>query len=195
VLKKLAFISGLAGAALLYLPAPLAADEIEDQLRDLLEQELKSWISEPMIIAALKRQNQEHAGLDDGAIDAMDQDWRTQAKSGGGPLIDRLLDNDASGYLAERKEATDGLVTEVFVMDNRGLNVAQSDITSDYMQGDEAKWQKTYPMGPTAVFIDEVEFDDSTETFQCQVSATVADPATGEALGAVTFGINIDELS
>jgi hypothetical protein len=50
-------------------------------------------------------------------------------------------------------------------------------------------------MGPTAVFIDEVEFDDSTETFQCQVSATVADPATGEALGAVTFGINIDELS
>jgi hypothetical protein len=139
VLKKLAFISGLAGAALLYLPAPLAADEIEDQLRDLLEQELKSWISEPMIIAALKRQNQEHAGLDDGAIDAMDQDWRTQAKSGGGPLIDRLLDNDASGYLAERKEATDGLVTEVFVMDNRGLNVAQSDITSDYMQGDEAK--------------------------------------------------------
>ena len=35
--------------------------------------------------------------------------------------------------------------------DNKGLNVGQSDVTSDYWQGDEAKWKKSYKMGAGAV--------------------------------------------
>jgi len=62
------------------------------------------------------------------------------------------------------------------------------------MQGDEAKWQKTYQAGPDAVFIDEVEFDDSTQSFQTQLSATVVDPATGEAIDAITIGVNVEKL-
>lgn len=85
-------------------------------------------------------------------------------------------------------------MTEVCIMDNKGLNVAVSDVTSDYMQGDEAKWQTTYGAGAGEIFIDEVEFDDSSETFQCQVSATVVDPDSGKAIGAVTFGINVEAL-
>jgi uncharacterized phage infection (PIP) family protein YhgE len=37
------------------------------------------------------------------------------------------------------------------VKDNKGLNVGQSDVTSDYWQGDEAKWKKSYKMGAGAV--------------------------------------------
>lgn len=80
-------------------------------------------------------------------------------------------------------------------MDAKGLNVGQSDVTSDYMQGDEDKWQKTYPVGPDAVFIDEVEFDDSSGQFQSQANATVTDPATGQAIGAITLGINVEKLN
>jgi len=79
-------------------------------------------------------------------------------------------------------------------MDFKGLNVGQSAVTSDYMQGDEAKWQKTYQAGADALFIDEVEFDDSTQSFQTQMSATVVDPATGEAIGAITIGVNVEKL-
>ncbi len=39
-------------------------------------------------------------------------------------------------------------MTEVFVMDARGLNVAASDVTSDYWQGDEEKFSETFPKGP-----------------------------------------------
>jgi hypothetical protein len=46
------------------------------------------------------------------------------------------------------------MITEMFVMDAKGLNVGQSDVTSDYWQGDEAKWQKTYGAGPGVVFVD-----------------------------------------
>ncbi len=66
--------------------------------------------------------------------------------------------------------------------------------TSDYWQGDEAKWQKTFSAGANAYFIDEIEFDDSSEMFQAQVSAAIADPATGEPIGAITFGVNVENL-
>ena len=86
------------------------------------------------------------------------------------------------------------MISELFVMDAKGLNAGLSDVTSDYMQGDEAKWQKTYQVGPDAVFIDDVEFDESSKAFQSQVSATVVDPATGKAIGAITIGVNVEKL-
>ena len=109
-------------------------------------------------------------------------------------MIDAVLGNALSGYLRQQKDSAGGLVTEVFVMDNRGLNVGQSDVTSDYWQGDEAKWQKTYSAGPNAIFVDEVEMDESTQTFQSQLSMSIVDPATGEVIGAITVGINVDAL-
>lgn len=191
--------NGLLSAALAALIAtvasnPSAANEYEVQLRDLFQQRLQPWLQSPVLIEAINKQNSKHAGLSEADIDAMDKDWRSQAENGGGPLISDLQSRPASAYLSGKKNEAGDLVTEVFVMDNKGLNVAISDVTSDYMQGDEAKWQKTYPQGAGQVFVDEVEFDESTDTFQCQVSATVVDPGTGQAIGAVTFGINIEEL-
>jgi hypothetical protein len=193
------FKKGLSAAAValfagLAAPSNAIANEYESQLRDLFEQQLKPWLSSPLLIDAINKQNADHAGLTDAEIDSMDKDWRSQAKNGGGPLIDRVVKREASSYLSGKKNESGELVTEVFIMDNKGLNVAVSDITSDYMQGDEAKWQKTYPQGAGQIFVDDVEFDDSSETFQSQVSATVVDPASGKAIGAITFGINIDAL-
>jgi serine/threonine protein kinase len=47
-------------------------------------------------------------------------------------LIDSLLKNELSAFLAKKKAESKGLLTEIFVMDNKGLNVGQSDVTSDY---------------------------------------------------------------
>jgi len=109
-------------------------------------------------------------------------------------MIDDLLGRAASKKLAGYKNKGSGLFTEIFVMDDKGLNVAQSDVTSDYWQGDEAKWKKTYLAGPDAIFIDDVEFDESTQTYQSQVSISIADPDTGAAIGAMTVGVNVELL-
>ena len=79
-------------------------------------------------------------------------------------------------------------------MDAKGLDVAQSTLTSDYWQGDEAKWSETYPVGPDAVQIGEIEQDESTQVFQSQVSIAVTDPATGEVIGAITVGVDVSML-
>ena len=99
-----------------------------------------------------------------------------------------------SQFLGEFKNERRGMYTEIFVMDGKGLNAGQSDVTSDYWQGDEDKWQKTYNAGAGSVLIDEVEFDESTQTFQSQVSLPVVDSGSGEVVGAVTVGVNVDLL-
>ena len=98
--------------------------------------------------------------------------------------------------MLEEQLATAGFINEIFVMDMKGLNVAQSAVTSDYWQGDEDKFQLSYGdgTGAGAVHISEVEFDDSTGVFQSQVSLPVRDLATGDLLGAITFGVNVQSL-
>ena len=67
-----------------------------------------------------------------------------------------------------------------------------TDKTSDYWQGDEAKFKKSYNGGEGAVFIDDVEFDDSTQAYLVQISVPVKDG--GNVIGAITFGIDVDQI-
>ncbi len=174
--------------------ATAQASDMNEQLSALATSELQQWLSDPSLIAALSEQNAQHSGLSQADIDNLDQTWRAEVSASSAPMIDQILSSDASEYLRERKDEADGLITEVFLMDNLGLNVAQSDVTSDYWQGDEDKFQKTYGMGAGSIHISEVELDESSGTYQSQVSMVVTDSATGEPIGAITFGVNVDYL-
>ena len=111
------------------------------------------------------------------------------------PLIASVLANSLSAYLKDVKADAAGLYTEIFVMDDKGLNVGQSDVTSDYWQGDEAKWKKTFLAGADGLLIDEVEFDESSQTYQSQVSVAIVDPTTGKSIGAVTVGVDVEKVA
>ena len=167
---------------------------IESAARQYLSDQARSWIDAPIVVEAVNKQNIVNADLSQADIDQLDQTWRAQAGSGGGSLIDSLLSNALSAYLKTVQKDANGLITEIFVMDNKGLNVGQSNVTSDFWQGDEGKWQKSYLKGPSAVFVDDVELDDSSQRFQVQVSVPVVDPANGKAIGAVTIGIDAEGL-
>lgn len=182
--------------AALLLPVPASADDAPlKEVEAYVKSNLVSWLNDKTVIAAVKAQNTKHESLAQADIDKLDKDWRAQVDAAQKPLIDSVLKNELSVFLAKKKEESKGVITEVFVMDDKGLNVGQSDITSDYWQGDEAKWQKTYKVGPDAVFLDKMEKDESTQTLQMQVSVSIKDPETGKVIGAATFGINVDELS
>jgi hypothetical protein len=177
--------------------APLSAVAEEAHVapvKDFVSSNVEGWLTDPTVVDAIKEQNAKTADLDQAAIDALDKDWRAQATAADKPMVDEVLGRALSKFLMEKKDASQGMITEIFVMDAKGLNVGQSDVTSDYWQGDEAKWQKTYGVGAGEVFVDEVEEDESTQALQSQASLTISDPATGEAIGAITIGINLDML-
>ena len=166
-----------------------SANEFEGALKETAKTKIATWLSDATVIDAVKAQNAKNAGLTQADIDALDKKWR----AGDQAMIDGVLGNALSAFLASQKEASGGLFTEIFVMDNKGLNVGQSDVTSDYWQGDEGKWQNTYAKGAGAMDISEVEEDESSQTFQSQVSMTVVD-GSGAAIGAVTVGVDVGQL-
>lgn len=181
-------------AAMLLSPAALAATDQEKALNDLATGQIRNWVAETIVIDAVRAQNKKNAGLSQDQIDKLDKQWRAETKASSRPLVDSVLATALSQHLMGVKEKGKGLYTEIFVMDNKGLNVGQSDMTSDYWQGDEGKWQKTFLVGPDAVFVDEVEFDESTQSYQAQVNVSIADPDTGKVIGSITVGVNVELL-
>lgn len=171
-----------------------SANEFQSELTELANGKIAEIASASEVVSAVKTQNGATSGYDQAKVDELDKVWRAEAEAVDQPMIDEVLERPLSVYLADAQEASGGLFTEIFVMDAKGLNVGQSDVTSDYWQGDEAKWQETYSKGKGAVHISELEQDESTQTLQSQVSVTIVDPDSGAAIGAVTFGVNVDNL-
>lgn len=186
-------IPAVLAGALLAFPAVAVESHVELMTR-FAQETARAWIVDPEIIAAIKAQNAENANIGQSQIDTLDKQWRAQTKTSARPLIDQVLSTALSKKLKGVKDQARGMITELFVMDNKGLNVGQSDATSDYWQGDEDKWQKTFLAGPGAMFIDEIELDESTQTFQSQLSLSIIDPVTGQVIGAVTVGVDVDQL-
>ncbi|MEM9343125.1 MAG: hypothetical protein AAGA87_08780 [Pseudomonadota bacterium] len=179
----------------LYMVAsPGQSDVFDAALESYTQDQLLAWLESPLLLESLLVQNDAHADLTEVEVVALDDKWRAEAKGEDGELIAGTLANPLSTWLVDQANQTGGIVTEVFVMDNKGLNVGQNAQTSDFWQGDEAKWIETFGRDSDDLHISELEYDESTRSYQTQASKIIRDPSTGEAIGAVTFGVNVMNL-
>ena len=168
----------------------MAADDYTRDLQELASGPLAGWTVSPVILDAVREQNTRTAELTSDQIASLDATWRNEIISGG-DLITSVLNNSLSQHLADLKNEGRGQFTEIFVSDIRGLNVGQSDVTSDYWQGDEAKWQ--VPHETSNVHISNVEFDESSQSYQSQISLPILD--SGAFIGVITVGIDVEQLA
>jgi hypothetical protein len=179
--------AALAALAAFALPAQAAENS---PLRNYVADHVTAWAEAPEIVDAIKAQNAANANLTQEQIDALDKAWRAEVGAADTPTIKPVITNALSDFLRQRVAASDGAIVELFVMDDKGMLVGTSAVTSDYWQGDEDKWQKSYAMGPGAVDEGAIEFDDSAQIYEGQVSITITDPASGAAIGAMTIGLD-----
>ena len=171
-----------------------AADEHEARLREIVQTKIMPFVRRSIVVDSVNTQNREHASLNARQISRLDKIWKDEVKRAGGALINEVLASPLSNYLKQVKQANGNLFTEIYVMDNKGLNVGQTDITPDYWQGDEGKWQKTFLSGIGSVRIGKIKKHKSTGKRQSRVTVTIVDPSTNRVIGAVTIGVNADEL-
>jgi len=181
-------------AVLAVIGAGAQAGEFDAAMQTYLESEIMSWASDPVLIEAIRAQNEMTAGYSAADIEAADQRWRAEVGTSDTPTITPVVDNAAADFLRARLNEAGGTITEVFIMDAQGLNVAATGATSDYWQGDEAKFSETYAVGPGAVHMGDIEFDESSQRYQGQVSITIVDPDTQTPLGAMTVGLDAESL-
>lgn len=166
---------------------PSLAEDAPQAVVDLADGKLAALGTDATIVAAVKAQNAKGVSLDQ--IKAQDEKWC--ATAGIVDYMQALMDSECGQYLRGIQESAP-YYAEIFVMDKRGANVAMTDKTSDFWQGDEAKFKNSFNGGKGAVFVDEVEFDDSAQAYLVQVSVPVMDG--GAAIGAITFGIDVDQV-
>ncbi|WP_245944016.1 hypothetical protein [Acuticoccus kandeliae] len=160
---------------------------------DAIVADIRAHLDTEIVLRSVANQNRARSGISPAEVERLDTQWRAELKSPAKPLIAATLANPLSNYLTRLQAHSLGLYCEIIVMDAYGLNVAQSNITSDYWQGDEAKWQRTYSVGPGTVFIDDAEWNDESKTWRAQVNLTIESPGEG-VIGAATFEINLTEL-
>jgi hypothetical protein len=166
-----------------------------DLITTAMIDDIRKWAAEPVVTISLKSQNLRHEKLTGAEIQELDEQWRAERTAKRQPLIAERLGNPLSNYLTRVQAKSLGLYVEIFVMDERGLNVGQSSITSDFWQGDEAKWQNSYAAGPDGLFIDEAAYHEETGTYRAQVSMSIKDPGTKATIGAITVEINLTEAA
>jgi hypothetical protein len=171
-------------------PPPVSTDIITPEFVE----GLRAKLQQPVTILSITASNKNHEGVQQAEIDKLDNAWKSEAKSDDQPLIAEILSSPLSSYLLYLQAKSAGLFTEIFITDKFGLNVGQSSVTSDYWQGDEDKFLKTFAVGPEAVFIDKPEYNEDTKTWRAQVDFTVIDPATKAAIGAAIAEVNLTEL-
>lgn len=167
------------------LVARAGAAEVPPRVVEIAQKELPALAADPAIVAAIAAQNANGTTL--AAIKELDQRW--QATPGVVDFMKPSLESPAAQLVRDWRKKHKFLA-EIIVMDNQGANVAITEKTSDYWQGDEKKFTEPFK---GAAFIDQVKFDESTQTYSVQVSVPVVG-ADGKPIGAICFGIDIESL-
>ncbi|WP_111642415.1 hypothetical protein [Marinimicrobium alkaliphilum] len=169
--------------------SPYESARVKEQVLPLLYE----WRYLPQLQHAVRAQNRRHQGITTAEIVAWDNRWIDEFQRGTREFSAALLTNPLSQTLRGLQYASDGLITEIIVMDEHGLNVGVSKMTSDYWQGNEEKYQLTFGYSPETVFVDDVRYDESTQRFQVQVNIPLYDPDEQTPIGAITVGVDIEE--
>ena len=167
------------------------AAEPPEQMAEFVNTTVRGWFADPAVQYAVTASNAAHDGKSEAELVTLDDAWRAEISRPDRPTIDAITGSAVSAMLRDRVAGSGGVISEIILMDNRGMNVAVSDVTSDFWQGDEAKYQDTYPKGPGAVHLSDIELDESSQTYQLQYSFTLTD-ASGAPIGAVTIGLNAE---
>jgi hypothetical protein len=164
----------------------MAGEAAPQKVVDFVNSEVAKLGSDPVIVAATKAQNAKGTSLGD--IKSLDDKWKAHA--GTADYMQALMDSECGKHMAAYQDKN-SFVAEMFLTDNQGANVAMTGKTSDYWQGDEAKFTKSFTGGAGTVFMGDVEFDDSTQVYVVQASIPVVDG--GKVIGVLVVGIDVDK--
>jgi len=144
--------------------------------------------SDPEVLKALRAKNAAPESLDE--ISRKDAGWTANPKH---PLRQQLTSSLCAQRLRDLTRS-EPMVTEVILMDARGANVCISRETSDYWQGDEAKFQKTFG-ADKEVYLEEPAFDVSSGTFAVQLTVLVLDGKVKAGALTLTLRVRKDALA
>lgn len=164
------------------------SEEIANQINLLQTLALDSNLKNEII------ENSSSGDLDE--IQALDEQWRNAVSTNAttNNLIRFVLGNPISNTLTDFKNKFPAHV-EVFVTDVYGVNIASTNITSDYYQADEEWWQGAYDGGVGDVYISQPIFDESSQISSLQMAVPIFDAQNENVIGILRTTVNLEILT
>lgn len=128
-------------------------------------------------------------------IDKMDAVWTSAPINETTPFMKTLIDSQPSEQLRQTLNSENILFNgkvygEIFMTNAYGVNVIESDKTSDYRQNDEVWWQEARKNG---IYIGGTEFDKSSGIASYTVAARINDE-NGNFIGVAKAVVSIQQI-
>lgn len=176
-----------ADAPLKFLGEVVLSKEVE-QVLDRQALLIEGLVADPLIISEVNKTNEANKNLSSAQILELDQRWRKSV--GNDDFIGPFLVNDVAVKLMEFQGVNPGF-REIFVTDEHGLNVGQTNKTTDYYQADEEWWTRAYDSGAGNTYHGLVEFDESAQTEAISIYVPIRNPDTARVIGITKAVLSI----
>lgn len=149
--------------------------------------------TEPRVLEVIAASNRRWQAMsDDAAVELIrrtEENWNSPS---GAAEVDRILANPAAERL-RRYQELDPRFLRITVTDARGVTVAATHKTQDYLQSDEDYWQAIYADGRGVINLTDILYDDVTKSSYIGVGVPVLDEGN-RFVGTVDALVDVSSL-
>ncbi len=171
--------------------APLfAGPKLDPELQARVEARIsvvQQWASDPIVVQAVREANASPRSRDE--IQSIDRDW--VEATGVTEFMRSLMDHPAARRLKELRSSNPE-IQEAFLTDALGANVAITNKTSDFYQGDEVQYLEAFNQGKGGIHVGELSLDESIHSYSIHVGVPVLDQ--GKPIGVLLAAVNVEKL-
>jgi len=160
--------------------------------------DLTDYSKTDIVQKALLESNQEFGEFEDiqGYIGQQEDAWASNSDETITPFMQSLISNELAEDIRKNfvekinPKTSQSVFAELFLTNEYGANVAQSDKTTDYRQDDEDWWQKAKANG---ISIGKTEYDESARTDVIPIGIRITD-GNGEFIGVLKAALSVRSI-
>ncbi len=148
--------------------------------------------ADPLLIEALREQNEQLASKSQEWAADQDRLWRIERLCGGGSLQRAVMSKPSSRHLREFVDASGGLISHALLIDEKGRVAAEPYPSYNFDQARKPKFYYTFRRGAGARDISWIERSADGSHPVCWRAETMVDPASGRPIGTLALEVNYD---
>ena len=158
----------------------------------------RELVNRPQIQQSLAESNASFAetGFTEDIILQIEEQWKSSDPDEPNSVAFYLINNPTSDALRsimieDQQSNSQFKYAEIFLTNQYGVNIAQSDKTSDYIQDDETWWQKAKQNG---IFLSEGGYDESAGVYASNIAIKILDE-NGNFIGVIKAVVNVESIT
>ena len=164
-------------------------DNEQRRIRHLVDVQVRPWLGHNAITSAVR--DAASRTLSPAQRDSIDAQWQEEFASGDFHLVDSFLARPVSKFLRLQQSRSDGVITELILVDRYGHNLGLSYVSSDFWQGDEMKFTAAAAAGRDGLYVSDIRYDVSARHFLVHAGIPLYDER--ELTGVLIVGVNVEK--